>query len=149
MQLPKEIIEYAQKATAKTAQLIADKMTETAKYAINKFYDDYTPMYYNRHYFNFKNNSFRRYYKNQHSKTFIGGVELTPERMQDVYQDPVREVFDSVYAGFHGVSSMFENPKSFTVTPRMKPSPMEILKKKQENIKKNLDDYINKAQKSF
>lgn len=147
MKLPISLKIYAQNVTAKAAQLIADDMRESARYAIDEFYNDYSPKYYHRHYFNFKENSYKRYYKNQHNKIFIGGIEFTPERMKDIYQDPTQEVFDTVYAGFHGVSSMFISPNSFTVTPRMNPSPIQIIKKKRDNITHNIDKYINKAQK--
>lgn len=151
MILPEELIEYSKKVCAKTAQLIADEMKETAQFAITEFYNNYTPKYYRRHNdrepYNFPKLSYQRVYDNRHSKKFIGGIELTPERMKDIYQDSTQEVFDSVYAGFHGVSSMFVSPKSFSVTPVMTPSPMMIIREKHEKIKNNLDEYLKNAQK--
>lgn len=139
MELPKEIVEYAQKVCAKTASLIADEMSKTAKYAIDAFYNDYTPNYYKRHYYNFSKNSYKRFYQNRHGKKFVGGIELTPENMDDIYKYPTESVYHFVYDyGYHGLP--------LNNTPVMSPTPMEILLDKQKEIINNLDKYINKAQ---
>lgn len=144
--LEKDLTKYFHKTLSHTTGLIADELTETAAYSIEAFYADYAPIHYRRHYFNFQNNSFRRYYSNPHNKNYAGGVELTPDMMRDIYQDPTEEVFDSVYAGFHGVSSAFVAPYTFTATPVMKPSPMGIILNKREEIVKNIDKYVKKGQ---
>ncbi len=144
--LQKDLEKYFNKTLSHTAGLIADELTETAGFSIQEFYRDYSPMYYRRNYYNFQENSFRRYYSNPHNKNYTGGVELTPERMDAIYEDPVGEVFDTVYAGFHGVAAGFENPKSFTVTPVMKPSPMEIILHKRDEIVANIGKYVEKGQ---
>lgn len=140
MELPKEIVEYAQKVCAKTASLIADEMSKTAKYAIDAFYNDYTPSYYKRHYYNFNKNSYKRFYQNRHGKKFVGGIELTPENMDDIYKYPTEAVYHFVYDyGYHGLP--------LNNTPVMSPTPMEILLDKKEEIVNNLDRYTNRAQK--
>lgn len=144
--LESDLVKYFHKTLSYTASLIADELTETAAFSIDAFYNDYSPRYYHRHYYNFKNKSFRRYYSNPHGKTYAGGVELTPEMMDSIYQDPVGEVFDMVYSGFHGVSSGYEKPYSFTATPVMKPSPMEIILQKKEEIVKGINKYVQKGQ---
>lgn len=138
-----------------TAGKIRDDLTEEAKIAIQAFYDDYSPKYYHRHYYNFKKNSFKKYYANPHNKIYYGGVELTPEALDDLYQDNTEQVFDSVYAGFHGVASMIgegyysigQTPQKFALVPRrMSPSPMQRLLDKRDYIEKNIQDYLDYAQ---
>lgn len=140
-----EIRQYCKKVLSNVAGQIRDELTQEAQYAIEDFYNDYNPLYYHRHYWNFYNNSFKKYYSNPHGVIFRGGVELTPQDMSDIYQDPIQEVFDSVYAGFHGVSSMFVSPKSFSITPCMSPSPMKRLLDKRDQIIADIDDYVERA----
>ena len=144
----KELRQYCKKVLSNVAGQVRDELTLEAQYAIEDFYNDYNPLYYHRHYWNFYNNSFKKYYSNAHGIIFRGGVELTPQEMSDIYQDSTNEVFDSVYAGFHGVSSMFVSPKSFSVTPRMSPSPMERILDKRDYIIKNVDKYVQDAIKN-
>lgn len=146
--LENDLIKYFHKTLSHTAGIIADELTETAAFSIDAFYKDYSPRYYHRHYYNFENRSFRRYYSNPHGKNYSGGVEFTPDMMDDIYKDPVGEVFDMVYAGFHGVSSGYENPNTFTVTPVMKPSPMEIILRKRDEIVKDINKYVQKGQEA-
>ena len=145
--LKKDITRYVGSVMSGTAGKIRDDLTEEAALSISDFYADYTPVYYQRHYYNFTKNSFEKYYVNAHGTIYHGGVRLTPDAMDDIYQDPVVEVFDSVYAGFHGVSSMFVSPRTFTVTPVMSPSPMERLYQKREDIVNNIEKYIEYGKK--
>lgn len=138
---------YVQNICRITAGTIRDELTKETASAIAAFYADYTPKYYRRHFYNFQNNSFRKYYSNKHGSVYYGGVKLTPSRMADIYQNPTEEVFDFVYHGFHGVSSGFVSPKTFSVTPVMKPSPLELIYKKKDYIVNNIDKYIKNAQK--
>lgn len=147
-QIEKELKQYTNQILANTAGQIRDELTEETLCSIEDFYNDYTPLYYKRHYYNFYNNSFTKYYSNAHGTIFRGGVQLTPELLDDIYQDSTEEVFDSVFAGFHGVSSMFFNPKSFSVTPRMTPSPMERILNKRSYIIDNINDYVKRAIKN-
>lgn len=147
----KDLTKYMQNVLSGTAAKIRDDLTEEAFNSIKFFYASYTPSYYKRHYYNFLNKSFKKYYANPHNVIYRGGVQLTPEEMDDIYQDPTYEVFDSVYAGFHGVSSMFYAPYSFSVTPVMEPSPMQRILDRRDYIVSHIDDYvlagINKANK--
>lgn len=155
--LAKQLEQYAIQVCVKAAGLIRDELTETASNAIQAFYADYQPIYYKRHYDNFQKRSFRKYYSNPHNKIITGGVELTPNLMNDYYQDPVQEVFDMVYAGFHGPASAIPIGYStsnyvgfsnhFTPVPQMKPSPMEMILERKEDIVNNINDYIWYAQK--
>lgn len=134
---------YACKIASAAAGKVRDDLFKEAQNVIAIFYNHYHPDYYKRHYWNFEKNSFRKYYSNKHSSIFYGGIELTPQLMKDVYQDDTQEVFDTVYAGFHGVAGMFYNPKTFSVIPpRMIPSPKQRLLDKQKEIRDKKDKYI-------
>ena len=146
----KEARAYVGKVLSSAAGKIRDDLTEEAFYSITSFYTSYSPKYYHRHYYNFLENSFEKYYSNPHNKIYRGGVKLTPEKLDDLYQDSTREVFDTVYAGLHGPASAItfgyswnnEKPKKFEPVPRMVPSPMERILAKRDYIVKNIDDYI-------
>ena len=147
---------YSKEVGRITAVDIRDELTETAFNAIVAFYESYTPRSYKRHYYNFLEKSFRKYYSNAHGTIFRGGVELTPQLMDNIYQSSAgyspaqvtEQVFDTVYAGFHGVASTQIYPGE---APRfspavMRPSPMELILSKRDEIENNLDKYIQKAQ---
>ena len=142
-----DLKKYCQDVLASAASKISYELTKETQSAIEAFYNDYNPIYYRRHYYNFYNKSFRRYYINSHGKSFRGGVEFTPELMDDLYQDNTQEVFDTVYAGFHGPAGMFEASNSFTIIRRMTPSPMERIRAKREEIKSNIQTYIDYGRK--
>ena len=153
--LEKEVRAYANKVASNTARIIADELTEEASSSISDFYDDYEPRYYRRHYYNLQKNGFQRYYRNPHNTIFYGGVELTPERMDDLYNASPEQVLNTVMGGFHGVASMitagyadmgFINQTSFV--PRMIPTPMERLLDKKEYITRNIQKYIDRAQRT-
>lgn len=154
----KEYLEkYSKEVGRITAASIRDELTETAFNAIVQFYEDYSPKSYQRHYYNFLEKSFRKYYSNAHGNIYRGGVEFTPQLMDDIYQSSngysstqvTEQVFDTVYAGFHGVASTQIYPQGYEprVIPHvMSPSPMEIIEKRRDEIVDNLQDYILKAQ---
>lgn len=125
---------------AKAAGMIRDELTMEAKKAIEAFYNDYSPMYYSRHY-NFYG-SYAKYYSNSHGNIFKGGVRLLPSAIPNDYGKYVTgaEVFDLVYSGFHGP------PIGHNIgTPRMSPTPNEIILRKQEEIIANIGKYIGGA----
>lgn len=153
--------DYLEKYTKEVGRIAAanirDELTETAFNAIVQFYEDYSPKSYQRHYYNFLEKSFRKYYSNAHGNIFRGGVEFTPQLMDDIYQSSkgysssqvTEQVFDTVYAGFHGVASTQIYPPGTEprVIPHvMSPSPMELIMNKRDDIENNLDKYIQKAQ---
>lgn len=140
-ELKNDLEKYSSKVAVGLATKVRDDLIEATVYAIAAFYMDYTPKYYKRHYYNFMNNSYEKYYRNAHGNIVYGGVFLSPSGMDDIYQDETQEVFDLVYAGYHGVSSGFETPKSFTSTPVMTPSPLEIIKNERDNIVSNIEAY--------
>lgn len=142
-EIEKIATKYANRVCSAAAGKIRDDLFKEAKSAILAFYQSYNPNYYHRHYKNFENNSFRKYYNNKHNSVFYGGVELTPQNLDDVYQDKKEEVFDTVFAGFHGPAGMFYTPKTFSlIPPRMIPSPRQLLLDKQKKILKQKGSYI-------
>lgn len=156
--LKNDLKKYANNFSIGMATYVRDEMYESSIFAIESFYADYTPeagnvstsynwkyvtptgtpKSYKRHYTNFLTKSFSKYYKNPHNSIVYGGIYLSPEKMEDYYQDNTEEVFDMVYHGYHGVSSGFDNPKRFTSTPVMSPSPLEIIEQKFQKILKNI-----------
>lgn len=127
-----------------------DELTKEAALAIETFYADYKPKYYNRHYRNFRKNSYTKYYSKS-GKWYYGGVRLTPEAMQDIYRSATpQEVFDTVYAGFHGAASAIDfgyDARPEASVPRMWPSPRQMLLNKRDELFKHRQQYINDAVK--
>ena len=123
------------------ATQVRDNLTLSAAVAIESFYEDYTPRYYKRHYYNFRERSFKKFYENKHGRIIRGGVELTPNALDDIYKDSKEEVFDMVFAGYHGVASGFNEPYTFTPVHIMQPSPMEIISNSQATIINHIDRF--------
>ena len=132
----KELQKYSNSFIKGIAQKVKEELIQTAFNAIVRFYTSWSPKYYERHYYNFMDYSFKGYYKNPHNMIVRGGVELTPYRMRDIYEDPTQEVFDLVYQGFHGMAGI-TNPN----IPRMNPSPIQLLYLRRDNIVKNISIY--------
>ena len=142
--LIQDLKKYSSSICVSLATQVRDEMYDCAKYAINEFYNDYKPLYYKRHYKNFKKNSFRKYYYNPHNSIIRGGVELTPNELNDIYRADKNYVFNLVYSGFHGNVSMFPFTVG-TVPPIMNPSPLEILLDKRDCLINNIEDYLDVA----
>ena len=131
-----DLKDYSNQFIRGVVEEVKNELTETAFNAITRFYTSWTPKSYNRHYFNFMNYSFKGYYKNPHNSIVRGGVELTPYRMRNIYEDPTQEVFDLVYHGYHGMASI-TSPN----VPVMSPSPIELIYLRRNNIVKNISMY--------
>ena len=65
----------------------------------------------------------------------------SPEMMDDIYKDSKEEVFDMVFAGYHGVASGFNEPYTFTPVHIMKPSPLELIEESRNNIVNHIDAF--------
>lgn len=80
----------------------ANEAVKFAKYAIEQFYNDYTPKEYVRTN-NLKNNSYKRYYHNNGHGYVQGGVTIYSDDMFDNYDgvDPFY-VADAGWHGWHG-----------------------------------------------
>lgn len=143
-ELIQDLKTYGSAMCVSLATQTRDEMYEEAKYAIDAFYNDYKPLYYRRHYYNFEKNSFQKYYKNPHNSIVRGGVELTPFDLDNIYRADASYVFELVYSGQHGNVGAF--PHQINNIPRvMSPSPMEILLDKRDYIISNIDAYTGKA----
>lgn len=118
--LVSDLKKYLKEICVGCATYCRDELTSVAEQAINNFYADYSPLKYKRHYTNFRNNSFIKYYNNPHNQIIRGGVELTPDMVEDIYKGLTgSQVFDFVYAGYHGVSSAIHgNPAPMNPSPR-------------------------------
>lgn len=81
------------------------ELTKTAEYAIDKFYNEYTPKYYDRTY-DFRNNSVVPYF-HDNGRKFYGGVKISGENMRP-YQEGTKsetdpfEVVEFATHGWHG-----------------------------------------------
>ena len=146
---------YTTQVCVGMASFIRDEMNECAQQAIEYFYDGYRPkngepLYYHRHYDNFRKRSFKKYYNNPHNSIIRGGVELTPNELEDVYRADTDYVFNLVYAGYHG--SVWTFPHEIkNVPPVTNPSPLDILLDRRLELVNNIDKYskygINRARK--
>lgn len=134
-QLLNDLKKYSEQVCVGMATFTRDDLTDMALHAMANFYMDYTPYFYKRHYYNFMDNSYMKYYKNPHGSIVYGGVELSPKNMDNIYADPVEEVFDMVYAGFHGPASIKNDG-----VPRSEP-PKEQIENYRDYIVTNIQKY--------
>ena len=148
--LKQDLKKYASAVCTSLAGQFRDEMYKEAHFVIEDFYNDYEPIYYNRHYNNFRKNSFKKHYKNPHNSIIRGGIELTPNELDDLYRADKEYVFNLVYLGYHGNVNMFPHTIS-NVPSIMEPSPLDILLNKRDSLIENINDYkdesINKAKK--
>lgn len=131
-----------QNLTKDVAIQIRDDLTETTRLSIELFYASYPPKYYNRHFYNLRRYSYKKYYVNSHYKKYYGGVEMTPNDMDWIYKSANPEyIYTSVIEkGMHGwVNSKTPHP------PQMNISPLEMILKRKKYIINHIDKYINKA----
>lgn len=150
-----EIREYTVKMTSNMSRTIEDKLIQTASNAINAFYEHYTPKYYSRHYYNFEKYSFKGYYRNPHNSVVRGGVELTPYRLQPIYDYDPEGVFQDVYNGIHGfagdtvIEGIGGGRRKIKAPPVMSPSPLDIIYGERDRLVKNINRYKVNAQKKI
>lgn len=152
------IKEYASNVARNVAGQIRDDLFKEAKLAIEAFYNSYSPKYYRRHYYNFYNKSFKKYYSNAHGTIYRGGVELTPENLDSIYRAPAEFVFETVYAGYHGPADFgvgwgrtHDDLKNFSPVGNGEgiesstAVPMEMIEKKRDYIIDHIQEYIDAA----
>lgn len=120
-----ELKAYALQIKKDMAQDVKTFMVDAASSAIEAFYESYSPLFYDRHYWNFRNNSYAGYYKNPHNSIIYGGVQLTPDELHDIYRADTDVVFNNVMAGMHGNIMMIGNPLITNIPPMMVVSPLE------------------------
>lgn len=153
-EIAKDLREYASNVAKFAAIEAREELADTAAGAIESFYAHYEPMDYYRNYYNFRQKSYKKYYKNSHGKSFSGGITLTPENMDELYMHPTvhswaknetwgapaEVVFHTVMDGWHGLPSPYE------VTSPMEPSPMELIQKRYDELCANPSRLIQRAE---
>lgn len=140
-----DLKKYSEQVKVGMATAVRDDLTDEVIDSLGAFYSDYKPKYYKRHYYNFMDKSYRKYYYNPHGQIVRGGVELSYQFMDDIYEDETREVFDLVYHGFHGPQSVFGESPTGKIIPVMKPSPLDYIYKKRDYIVENIQDYKDRG----
>ncbi len=82
----------------------AMELTKVAQIAIEKFYEDYTPLYYIRTY-NLLHNSYAPFYRNDGYRVY-GGVQLSSQDMEDYrYGASKQDILEWTWVqGYHGYS---------------------------------------------
>ena len=104
IEIPKELKSDMQKLGNNIAKNIAiearEAITNEYVYAVEEFYNSYTPQQYERTWQLRK--SYRPYYKNPHGTRFHGGVEICIDRMKDTHADSNEEVLGFALSGWHG-----------------------------------------------
>lgn len=140
--LKADVQNYLDKVGTEASKIIAKDLNYEAHLAILAFYSSYTPHVYERNYYNFMTQSFRQYV-NKDNGVYEGGVELDPESLDELYEDPASIVFNNVYEGYHG------NPEIDAKygIPRMQPTPKErIFARRDELVDKYLNSILTLAQ---
>lgn len=137
--LKEDLKTYATAACVGLAAKTRDIMYEEAKTAIAMFYASYDPVRYKRHYTNFENNSFQKYYSNPHNSIVRGGVELTPDNLDDIYKIDANYIFKLVYTGHHGNAGAF--PQSISNMPPVTEAPLQMLLDMRSAIVNNIGNY--------
>ena len=142
--LAKDLEAYANNVARFTAQAVADELTKTTYDAIAYFYVSWTPEYYTRHVDNLLFHSYKRFTHNNRNRTFSGGVELSSEFMEDIYNGSPSLIFDIVYKGYHGLDTFSDirpaQPWAITT-----PSPAQIILAKRDDIYKKPGEYISQG----
>lgn len=145
--IKQDVKKYASNVAKYAAIETREELAKTAYDAIGKFYEDYEPDFYIRHYYNFSYKSYKKYYKNNHDSVFTGGIILSPDYMDDIYRGSTELVFELVMEkGYHGLNAWNQNdyrpslPYAITT-----PTPMEIIEKRQRQIASAPKQILNKA----
>lgn len=104
-ELHSDLKKYTMAFAKEYVRIGADELTKQAQTAMNIFYSDYTPQYYDRTY-DLYSNSYSRYIHNNGS-IYYGGVKISANGMSPYYHgngEPVSAsmIADMGWHGFHG-----------------------------------------------
>lgn len=112
----KELQDKARQKAKELAIEAREKLSEEYLNVVSKFYSEYEPTYYLRHFNNkYDSNSllssgmgrtFEKYYKNSHNSVFSGGISISTDNMYDDYQNNQVDVLNSFLNGYHGHPSL-------------------------------------------
>lgn len=160
--LADEIEQYGKDIARELAIYTRERFYKTANKAITAFYNHYSPIYYHRHRspnpkdgkwgYNIRQ-SIRKYYLNPHYGTkYTGGIEISPDWMDDIYRANTDYIFNLIYAGYHGNVLMlpWEDPERppygtlVNIPPIMNPSPLELILKDKDNTVKDINRIANR-----
>lgn len=119
------------------------ELTETAKYAIQKFYDDYNPRYYDRTY-DLRDNSYSLYYHNNGRKIY-GGVRISAINMQD-YKNGTSADDVVGWTWFEGKHGFLDHDMDYPIYTY---PPINIVREKRDDAAflQKLTDYATKEAK--
>ena len=144
--LKSELKQYCFEVCKSLAHKTEDTLEEAHQIGMARFYADYTPKKYKRHYINFYKNVYKRYYKNPHSSVVYGGIEVSNDYLERVYRgtrggqviDSTDIVYNLVYLqGKHGMAENWgKTPGPVTV-----PSPIDNVYMKRDEIIKNIGKF--------
>lgn len=99
-------------------------LTEKTRMSVRQFYEDYTPVKYERT-FDFRDNSYVPYYHNNSHGYYYAGVRMTSMNMQDYKGALAYEVAHLAYHGWHGDPTGYNGKFS----PIRTASPLEMVKR--------------------
>ena len=105
--LIKDIQKYGNTIAKNIAIQVRDSLVHEYKYAVDRFYDAYTPKQYERK--ESLKKTCRGYYKNPHGTRFHGGVEIFPDKMGE-HHDSNEYVLDISLEGIHGTTAIAVTP---------------------------------------
>ena len=134
-----EIKDYSKNVSKYSAIAASNELVFASYDAIEKFYDDYEPEYYDRHYTNFLKRSYKKYYHNNRDTVFSGGVELSSDFLKDLYRGSTELVFNLVImTGAHGLDAWNQQDiRPSNPYKRMSPPPIELITMERDYIYKN------------
>ena len=162
LQLNKELQTFKSDIGNYVAGEASRRLSTAARDAVVAFYNDYDPIRYKRH--GQFHNAFKPYRNsNTANGKYYGGIRLTPEAFDDVYNLDKYDVYglvmgciigkdandnpeitdiDSIYAagGYHGPYSFLQNDP-----PPMRPDPITRIFDELDNIYLEQDLLINNA----
>lgn len=155
-----DIKQYSKDISKYSAIEVREELYVTAFNAIDYFYSEWEPEYYDRHEYKITKwigykpvtlthnpqKAIKKFYHDNHEKVFTGGITLSPDYMDDIYRGEPELIFDLVYSGFHGLNAWEpESPRPSTPYHVTQPSTMDLIADKYNEIAKNPGSYVRKA----
>lgn len=92
---------YGNNIAKQLAIVFREELTREYKYSIEKFYDSYNPIYYDRTW-QLRESGSPLYRKNNSGKSYRGGVLISTDKMKETHADPNTVVLSNSLEGFHG-----------------------------------------------
>lgn len=145
-----ELDYYITYIKVESAKKVREDLTATTHDVLLAFYSDYPdPVSYRRtpDHKNILRGSFMKFYANPHNVIIRGGVELSPDKMNDLYRVNKEYVFNEVYLGMHGNVPMLPqyNPATWITPSMMNPNPLERILDRRDWIVSHIVSFTNSA----